>query len=231
MAITTHLLLLSLDLAISLVILGVYYQAQYQILTLLRFKRKPSQDTPLTTRPRWLSTQPAPNPDSIPTLFAQALGPFPMTPLGGDWNYFCYVHLDQGADTAVALRGQMNDCRISNLTLYLPEHLQGTASSPPPCLDATEIEATTDGRYEVRIGPRVTGTNALVTPVGARHAILAFRNYVFSDRSSIHYPAVYWCERLIVPAKTVSGVRSALLGLDDPSDAVAKPTAIALERS
>lgn len=194
------------DLLVALVVLGVYFQRRGQVFTLLRFRGlRDHGGPPLTRRPRWLSTQPAPNPDAIPRLLAQRMGPFPMTPHGGDWNFFCYVHVAPGKP--VTIRGQRIDCRHANLTVYFPEHLRGERQEAPPSLDATELRHDDEGRYEVVISHEPSQGNRLDVD-GHHHVMLALRHYVFPDGADIHYPEVRWGPKLVLPARVIRGVRS-----------------------
>lgn len=207
---------LLLDLVVALLVLAVIYQRRGQLFTLLRFRRMRGADPgpPLTARPRWLSTQPAPNPDRIPRWLAQRMGPFPMTPRGGDWNFFCYLHIAPGRP--VRLRGKLPDCRLANLTLYAPEHLRAEKDELPASLDAEQIVVGSDGTYEIAIGHEETDVPNRLDPGGARHAMLALRHYVFDDGVDIPYPEVWWGDVLVMPARTVAGVRSVFPRGDRP---------------
>lgn len=197
-----------LDVVVALVILGILYQQRGQIFTLVRFRAMRGDDPrpPLTRRPRWLSTQPAPNPDRIPRWLAQRMGPFPMTPYGGDWNYFCYVHLAPGRP--VRIRSKRVDCRHANITLYAPEHLRGERITAPPSLDAEQLVCEDDGTYEIVIAHEPSGARNRLDPAGSRHGILALRHYVFMDGIDMHYPEISWGDEIVMPARVVSGVRS-----------------------
>jgi hypothetical protein len=200
---------LVLDLVAALLLVALVLQRRGQVFTLLRFRRMPGDDAgpPLTHRPRWLSTQPPPNPDAIPRLLAQRMGPFPMTPHGGDWNFFCYVHIAPGRP--VTIRGRRVPCRHANLTLYFPEHLRGEASALPPSLDAAQIHYADDGSYELVIGHEPTDAANALDPAGHRHGMLALRHYVFEDGVDLHYPEIRWGDQLVLPARTLVGLRSA----------------------
>ncbi len=197
------------DLAVALLLLSVYFQWRGQFLTLLRFRamRGDTPGPPLTRRPRWLSTQPAPNPGALPRALAQRMGPFPMTPHGGDWNFFCYVHVAPGKP--VRIRGQLTACRSANLTLYYPEHLRGERRDPPPFLDARELRREDSGTYEIVIShePSDPAVHRL-EPGGNRHMMLALRHYVFEDGSDIHYPEIWWGDEQVLPGKVIRGVKS-----------------------
>ncbi len=199
---------LALDLAIALAIVVLVLQYRGQLLTLLRFRSLPSgaAGRPLTRRPRWLSTQPAPNPDAIPRVLAQRMGPFPMTPHGGDWNFFSYVHIAPGSP--VRIHGRRLPCRHANITLYFPEHLRGEAKSLPPSLDADQIHYADDGSYSLTIGHEPTDAANALDPAGHHHGMLALRHYLFEDGVDLHYPEVRWGERLVLPARTLARLRS-----------------------
>lgn len=204
-----HWLLLGvLDIGVALFALGVYYESRGQIAMLVRFRRLSGESPcpPLTRRPRWLSTQPRPNPDAIPGILAQAMGPFPMTPYGGDWNFFCYVHIDP--QRPVRVRGQRVTCRHANLTLYFPEHLRGEQMDLPPNLDAQDLVCEADGSYEVIIKHGASDAHNRLDPGLKRHAILALRHYVFERGADIHYPEIWWGKDLVVPARLVPEVQS-----------------------
>lgn len=196
------------DVVAALVVLGVLYQRRGQIFTLVRFRAMRGSDprSPLTRRPRWLSSQPLPNPDSIPRWLGQRMGPFPMTPLGGDWNFFCYVHIAPGRP--VRIRGKRVDCRHANLTLYFPEHLRAERKTLPPSIDAEDLVCEADGSYEIVIAHEDVGGKNRMDPDGTRHGILALRHYVFKDGIDMHYPEVSWGDEVIMPARVVRGVRS-----------------------
>jgi len=195
---------------LALVILGAVYQRRGQIFTLLRFRRIRGNDPapPLTPRPRWVSTQPAPNPDRIPRLLAQRMGPFPMTPYGGDWNFFCYVHIAPGRP--VKIRSKLVSCRHANLTLYFPEHLRGELNTAPPSLDVEQLRCEADGTYEIIISHEASSAGNRFDPEGVRHGLLALRHYVFQDGVDIHYPEIWWGDELVVPARVIPGVSSIL---------------------
>jgi hypothetical protein len=197
-----------LDVIAALVILGILYQLRGQIFTLVRFRAMRGDDPrpALTRRPRWLSTQPAPNPDRIPRWLAQRMGPFPMTPYGGDWNFFCYVHIAPGRP--VRIRSKRVDCRHANITLYAPEHLRGERSSAPPSLDAEQLVCEDDGTYEIVIAHEASGARNRLDPAGSRHGILALRHYVFMDGIDMHYPEISSGDEIVIPGRVVSGVRS-----------------------
>ena len=198
-----------LDLVVALLLLGVFYQWRGQIFTLLRFRAMRGDDPgpPLTRRPRWVSTQPAPNPGRLPRPLSQRMGPFPMTPHGGDWNFFCYVHVAPGRP--VRIRGKLTACRGANLTLYYPEHLRGERREPPPSLDARELKLEDGNSYEIIIShePSDPELNRL-EPGGNRHLMLALRHYVFENGTDIHYPEIWWGDELILPGQVSRGVRS-----------------------
>lgn len=205
-----------LDVVAALLVLGVYYQRRGQIVTLVRFRAMRGDDPrpALTRRPRWLSTQPAPNPDRIPRWLAQRMGPFPMTPYGSDWNFFCYVHIAPGRP--VRIRGARVDCRHASITLYAPEHLRGERAAAPSSLDAAQIAHAEDGTYEIVIAHEPAGAGNRLDPQGARHGILALRHYVFRDGIDMHYPEIRWGDEIVMPARVVRGVRSMLPRDDRP---------------
>ena len=191
-----------------LVVLFILHQ-RGQALTLIRFRglRKGRLSSPLTDTPRWLSTQPLPNPDAIPRVLSQRMGPFPMTPYGGDWNFFCYIYVAPGQP--VRLRGRPSSCRHSNITIYAPEHLRGEAQFLPPSVDVGALSLGAHGDYELVISHEVVGGNRLDVQGGGRHWILAMRHYVFNDKTDIYYPEMYWGERCVLPAR-VEKVKSVL---------------------
>ena len=77
------------------------------------------------------------------------------------------VRLDRGE---IELDGLPPDCLWWCLTWYEGTEVNASVASHEVTLDA-------DGRYRVRMGPAVSGHQALRTRPGARHAVISLRIY------------------------------------------------------
>jgi hypothetical protein len=181
---------------------AAYAERRHCFASLMRFKfgNALAPDRPLTHRPRWVSSQPAPNPDRLPKFISQRMAPYPQSPLGLDWNCFTYAHITERAP--IFLRGTLSDVRTFSISFYAKRHVDRAATgSTPNGLDGDQLRLS-GNKYEVCVGPRRESDN-WIDSEGEPHGMIALRHYVFRGETSIHYPAVYWGERLMQSARVV----------------------------
>lgn len=199
-----HLLwMIAMDFFAGFFLFIIYLQYPKQLLSLLKFKKENLSEKhlnkPWIKNPKWLSTQPFPNPDTLPIFLAQSLGPFPSSPLGADINFFTYVFVVKG--NPIILKGKVSEVRFFNITFYSSEHVSKKTNKTPPTLNSQDIQYEADGSYVIHFSETKQGRNWINT-LGDSHGIVAIRNYFFRNNATIHYPEIWWGNRLMTEAKT-----------------------------
>lgn len=145
--------------------------------------------------PAWYNPIPG-SPGSLPELLIIMKGPWPLPP---GQNAGAAIRVRIRDDEPVIVRGRPNDCRYWSFTFYE----KGSHSAATPSIGSPEIELEDDGSYEVVFSSRPSGMNWVDTGSATAGAI-AMRNYVPAPGASVHLPAVYYGDRLVVASEELS---------------------------
>lgn len=177
---------LALDLALAVAIL----------VGLLSWPRQLIRLRAGTDRPDWLNVTPG-CADTVPLLTHIHYSPWPLPP---EQNFSAITWASLAEGRPVILKGKPNRTRYWSFTFY---PLNGERHSVElPMITSEQVTLEDDGSYVITfaLGP-LERTKNCVSTGGMPGGIIFMRNYVPLPNSTIHLPAIYWGERLMVPAQ------------------------------
>jgi hypothetical protein len=150
--------------------------------------------------PRWLNVTPG-YPDTIPELFQTQYSPWPLP---HDQNLAAIAGITLQPGRPVVLKGKPNPTRYWNVVFYpagADKH-----NSYLPTLDSSHVVLEPDGTYVITLGAESSEKNWIDTG-NASGGLLFMRNYVPTPGETITFPAIYYGDRLMEPAKEYEDVQ------------------------